>query len=120
MFGSGTYIKVIKLGRTENPICRTPSVEEYTEGVAQPGISVPVDYEVTGDLIFPIQEGDRLSIARDTRNGKPCTGTLQTSAIQKVEELNEITLMIETHNSVYHVTQMLRPVRSESGESQLN
>ena len=60
------------------------------------GKSLPVEYEIEGELVCPIQVGKCVRVARDKRNGVPATGAFITSPVVEVS-----TYGFRTKNSVY-------------------
>ena len=60
------------------------------------GKSLPVEYEIEGELAFPIKVGQCVRVARDRRNGVPATGMFITSPVVEVS-----THGFRTKNSVY-------------------
>ena len=71
---------------------------DHVDGQEQPaGFSLPLDYEIEGDLIGTIAVGLPVLVARDTRNGVKMSGQFMTSVVTEVTE-NQF----RTQNSVYN------------------
>ena len=56
--------------------------------------------ELTGHLCLPLRVGDRAWISCKT-------GLLTTSAVQTIWEVSETSIVFETGNSIYHVTNLV-------------
>jgi hypothetical protein len=110
----GSKVRVQKIAAADNPAFKTPSWEEHVPGAPNEGESLPSGYTVTGTLKSYVEEGNRLVVLRDTRNGEEISGVMQTSEIQCVEE-KQGTLCIETQNSVYCVSPLVEPTDFASG-----
>lgn len=71
--------------------------DDHIDGHAQPeGFSLPLDYEIEGDLIGAIAVGSPVRVNRDTRNGVKTTGVFVTSTVTEVTDTT-----FRTRNSVY-------------------
>ncbi len=60
------------------------------------GLSLPVEYEIEGELASPIKVGESVLVYRDRRNGQKADGIFQTSKVLEVSPEGFRTL-----NSVY-------------------
>jgi hypothetical protein len=60
------------------------------------GMSLPVEYEIEGELSAPITVGESVLVFRDRRNGKKDGGIFQTSKVLEVSPEG-----FRTRNSVY-------------------
>jgi hypothetical protein len=100
-------VKLQKIDVAQDPQAKTPEWDDYVAGRLNRGVSLPVDYTVTGRLVREIEEGSPCVIMRHTRNGKSISGVLQTSPVQSVDE-NEEGYVVKTQNSIYHVTVLSR------------
>jgi hypothetical protein len=60
------------------------------------GLSLPVEYEIEGELSAPIEVGKSVLVFRDRRNGKPVDGIFQTTTVLEVSPEG-----FRTRNSVY-------------------
>jgi len=87
-----------KLKPVENAECPTADATLYIPGAlnANGTVSPPVDYEVEGDILYPIEIGKPVIMDRQIRNGVVARGIFQTSKIVKIEEN-----LLYTCNSVY-------------------
>ena len=94
---------VEKIDVADDPNARTPDWENYDEGEANPGESVPVEYTAKGTLDSKIEEGRSIVLFRSERNGTRTPGVLTTSAVQSVEDHGDF-VIAETRNSIYKVT----------------
>lgn len=89
-------IKIKKIG--VNPgVAPARAIVDHVPGVVQvDGMSLPVEYEIEGELSAPIEVGKSVLVFRDKRNGKKANGIFQTSEVLEVA-LNGF----RTRNSVY-------------------
>lgn len=103
MLHKGDQIRVRKVSASANPQVRTPSKEEHVPGEAAPITSLPVDYEMEGELLADLSIGKGLYMFRTKRNGIERPGITETSMIidMRLEELSD--LVLETENSIYTV-----------------
>jgi hypothetical protein len=60
------------------------------------GLSLPVEYEIEGELAGPIKVGESVLVFRDRRNGQKADGIFQTSKVLEVSPEG-----FRTRNSVY-------------------
>lgn len=60
------------------------------------GMSLPVEYEIEGELAAPIEVGKSVLVFRDRRNGKKADGIFQTTKVLEVTPEG-----FRTRNSVY-------------------
>ncbi|XHR27227.1 MAG: hypothetical protein ACFUZC_14900 [Chthoniobacteraceae bacterium] len=98
-------VRVTKLAAAPNAIVETAEWREYKLGEAN-AKSLPVDYELTGELLAPPRIGEGLMVFRETRNGVRAEGLFTTSPIVEGEKCGEA-LRLVTGNSVY----LLEPER---------
>lgn len=96
-------VKVQKIDAADDPDAKTPDWEDYNEGGANPGQSIPVEYTAKGTLDSEIEEGRSIVVFRSERNGTRAAGVLTTSAVQSVEDHGDF-MIAETRNSIYKVT----------------
>lgn len=99
----GDYVSLKKLAAIDNAEFRTPEWSEYAPGENNFGVSVPVEYQVTGVLIWNLQPGSSVAVDRDSRNGVPSKGILQTSRLMSIEKVNQNKFFLETRNSRYEM-----------------
>ena len=60
------------------------------------GMSLPVEYEIEGELASPIEVGKSVLVYRDRRNGQRADGIFQTTKVLEVSPEG-----FRTRNSVY-------------------
>lgn len=89
-----------KLKSVENPYYPTADGATYIPGAlnANGQVSPPVDYEVEGNILYPIEIGKPVIMDRQKRNGVVARGIFQTSKVVKIEEN-----LLYTYNSVYEL-----------------
>lgn len=71
--------------------------ENHIAGIIQvDGLSLPVEYEIEGELAAPIKVGECVLVFKDKRNGKKCDGIFQSTTVLEVSPEG-----FRTRNSVY-------------------
>lgn len=85
-----------KVAIPDNPQYKTPTWEEFRNGYD----TLPLDYEIEGTLLFPIELGKSMQVLRTKKNGKKSDGFLTTSTVVDIANLNGEKL-IKTQNSIY-------------------
>jgi hypothetical protein len=60
------------------------------------GKSLPVEYEIEGELLWPIRPGESVFVLRDKRNGETVPGAFVSSPVTEVSSNG-----FRTKNSVY-------------------
>lgn len=111
MIKSGDFVSCIKLSFPEDAVYPTPTWEEYAvhvPGTYVENSTIPVNYCVTGELLYDIDLGSRVNIFRASRNGEKVDGWFQTSKVRSVTYLSEDELMVETNNSYYSIKKIER------------
>lgn len=98
-------IKVKKISEAALPRYRTANWDEYKCGEDNGEVSLPIEYELTGEPIEKPEEGKSFTVKRDTRNGVACLGFFMTSKIKNIREENGVKFL-ETENSVYSVEEV--------------
>lgn len=91
-------VRIKKLAAVDNPNYPTPRIDEYIPGENNGIISLPVEYEIKGEILNPPTIGFSLNILRNERNGVVCDGLMCTSKITKIEEGK-----FYTQNSIYEI-----------------
>jgi len=95
-------VKITKIREAESPKYRSAQWDEWKLGQGNPDTSLPVEYELEGEIIQEGVIGKSLIVARTKRNGVSALGMFATSTIQDITVYKNITV-IETMNSVYWV-----------------
>lgn len=116
----GQYIRLAKMGATENPKAPTPLWDDYEHGERNLGSSIPLSYWVEGYLVTDVEPGKCIVIDRKIRNGERIDGAFQTSLIASVTPVANGSLRLETQNSVYILSKAPDQQYSMSGESETN
>lgn len=96
------YVRITKISAEEKPYAPTPDMSDYKAGEQNSGVSLPVKYTLTGYLRNDVEVGERLVVARDTRNGVKMQGIFSTSPVQDIE-LFPGGMLFHTENSVYRL-----------------
>jgi hypothetical protein len=96
----GPKVRMSKIDIAENPSSPTPSAENYTPGLLNEGVSLPLEYTVEGYLEGPLEKGCSIDIDRRKRNGIEVRGFLHSSPIQEIQATLQGTL-VTTANSIY-------------------
>lgn len=115
-FQVGDYVRITKIGSTDEPYYPTPSWDEYDENKVACN-SVPNDYLVEGQLRSLLELEKPLLLYRENRNGIHVPGIFRTSYVKNVLEDGDFDIVFETMNSRYRMEKILPPTKSESGES---
>ena len=95
-------VKIRKLAPTDQPWLPTPAPEAYIAGVDNPGVSLPVAYEIEGELLRDVVIGESMSAFRRKRNGVEVPGLFVSTPVVSLEELTD-RAVVKTANSVYEV-----------------
>lgn len=94
-----------KISESENPNFRAADWELFKAGKENPGVSLPIDYELKGQLInFAL--GFPMEIKRSERNGIKIEGNFTSSEVVKIErgiQTNKDVWYVETKNSLYKI-----------------
>lgn len=93
-----THVILRKIAASRCP--EAPSAPPGSPDVAadDPTRSLPVDYELEGHLLAPLEVGGVIRLLRFRRNEVSALGLFESSAIVAVREP-----FVETRNSIYHV-----------------
>jgi hypothetical protein len=108
-------VLIRKLAATEAPMARTPSDDAYTPGTINPGLSLPVAYEIEGELLRDVVIGEVMTAFRRKRNGVETPGIFESTPVVSIER-GEDQSIVRTANSVYVVI----PLSPDAGESRFN
>lgn len=101
-----TRVRVKKIGQSKDPDCPTPDFDKYICGVDNGDVSLPIEYELTGSLVFDVREGYSMQVARDSRNGEKVLGSFSSSIVKKIRQKSETSYLVETANSQYLVEEI--------------
>ena len=93
-------IKLTKVSESANPDFKSAQWDHFICGVENPGVSLPIDYWIEGELLSEVTIGKPLTIARTTRNGIKNIGIFYSSVIQRITEISGKKI-ISTRNSIY-------------------
>lgn len=96
------HVKISKVGTEDNPVFPTSDMADYKAGEVNLGVSVPVNYTITGWLNSDVEIGASVIVKRDTRNGVAMSGVFNTSPVKKIEFFPG-GLLFHTENSVYQL-----------------
>ena len=88
--------KIIKLKSAQNPKTPSGSWDTYKIGSPYNGVSLPVDYEMIGDLLFEIEVGSPVIVRCVERNGTPCDSVFTSTPVIEITADG-----FRTANSVY-------------------
>lgn len=95
-------VMIRKFAAVENPVARTPAARDYFPEGLNPGVSVPVDHTIEGDLLHDVVIGEAMTAYRRRRNGVEMPGIFQSTPVVSIEE-EEGRSVVRTANSVYEV-----------------
>jgi hypothetical protein len=94
----GTLVRVVKLSACNDPLSPSSSWEDWKIGELNDG-SLPVDYELQGSLIEPMEAGKSILVLRTHRNGVRADGLFQSTPVREFKNGAAITL-----NSIYLIS----------------
>ena len=94
------HVRIRKVAEAPNARCKAAPWADHVPGaVNHHGKSLPLGYELEGELTQPLVVGGPLVVRRTHRNGVEFRGVFTTSPIAAIE-----TNQVWTQNSVYLVT----------------
>ena len=93
-------IKLRKISESALPVCRAANWDNFIAGEDNGDVSLPIEYELTGNIVSDVNVGQHLVIDRKTRNGVDCSGYFRSTTIKKITKQDNLKV-IETENSVY-------------------
>lgn len=99
-------VKVKKISESAVPNFKSGNWNDYKLGEDNPDVSLPIDYEIEGEMMGEIKPMNSLMIARTKRNGVVATGIFCSSLIDKVTQVGANSILAETQNSVYLVEEI--------------
>lgn len=92
-------IRIKKISQADDALCLAADKTEHvpgSEGI--PGKSLPVEYEIEGYLVRPIEVGRGIEVDRQKRNGIIAMGSFTTSPVKSIHDN-----LIRTGNSIYQI-----------------
>src|SRR5882672_9184799 len=100
------HVSLRKLSEAPNARCKSALWREFTPGAEGDGReSLPVAYELEGELLAPITLGCPMRIFRTKRNGVEVDGMFTSSPVQAMDAG-----WVRTENSLYRVRAIVPPV----------
>jgi len=97
----GSFVRILKVSASKSPVIESATIDRYLVG-AENTKSLPVDYEMKGFLLAPIQVDDRIVLLRVQRNGVNAVGIFNSTTICDVCDDSTV----ETFNSIYQITRV--------------
>jgi hypothetical protein len=98
LWPAGTAVRMVKLAAVDDPQHQTCSWDKWKPGQQNDG-SPPVDYELRGHLIAPLEIGKPIIVARTHRNGVQVLGTFVSTPVREFKNGAAITM-----NSIYFIS----------------
>jgi hypothetical protein len=95
---AGTLVRITKRSESAWPSVRAGEWGSYIPGAWTQSTSLPVDYEIIGFLLDPIEQGKSVRVLRIARNGEEILGIYQSTTVIEVRSDG-----YGTRNSVYCV-----------------
>jgi len=95
LWPAGTAVRMVKLAAVDDPQHQTCSWDKWKPGQQNDG-SPPVDYELRGHLIAPLEIGKPIIVARTHRNGVQVLGTFVSTPVREFKSGAAVTM-----NSIY-------------------
>lgn len=102
---AGQKVRMRKVGEAKDAAFPTPMQSEYVPGADNGPVSLPLDYEIVGDLCTDIEVGKRIVVLRTHRNGVVVPGSLVSSAVTDIQPSakKDGKMLVTTKNSMYIV-----------------
>lgn len=98
-------VRITKLSECENPKYKSAAWDGYALGIDNGDVSLPIEYQIEGELLSEIKEGRGIKVERTSRNGIQSFGYFTSSAVSEVTEKDGGKL-VKTGNSVYFVEEI--------------
>lgn len=98
LWPAGTAVRIVKLAAVEDAQYQTCSWQNWKAGELNDG-SPPVDYELRGHLIEPLEIGKPIIVARTHRNHVQAQGVFASSPVREFKNGAAITM-----NSIYFIS----------------
>lgn len=95
-------VKVTKINESASPDFKSAKWEKFVPGKDNGDVSLPLDYEIKGHLVYPVRVGDTIFVKRIERNGVKSDGVFVSSVVKEIKEGKKHTL-VSTRNSIYIV-----------------
>ncbi len=100
-------VLIRKLGEVADPHYPSGNPKTYWTGRPTPGqFSVPIQTEIEGTLMFPIEVGGIMALYACKRNGESFTGTFRSSIVTAIILQYDGSKHVHTGNSIYHVKEL--------------
>ncbi len=97
-------VLIRKLGETADPHYPSGNPKTNWTGQRIPGqFSVPIQTEIEGELLFPIEVGAIICAVCCKRNGESFTGAFRSSIVTAILLQYDGSKHVHTGNSIYHV-----------------
>ena len=96
----GVIVIVEKLDKSKNPVLEPSEWESWKPG-GKNVHSLPINYQMGGVLLEPVEAGGRILLLRTWRNGVTSLGLFTSSPIMQVNGN-----LVETFNSIYRITEI--------------
>lgn len=96
------YVTICKIKTTSDPKFPAADPDDFEYGQNNHGVSLPVEYTITGGLIGEVKIGSSVRVARDSRNGVFMSGLFVTSRVVNIRP-NSNGMTFNTENSVYQL-----------------
>jgi len=100
---AGTNVLIRKLSACKNPVTEPSSWTDWVPGGSNNCASLPVDYELRGILLEPVNVGGKIHAFRTWRNGVEADGFFASTTIVRILSGSKV----ETFNSIYLVTKIV-------------
>lgn len=93
-------VKLTKIKESADPLYSAAKWADWKFGDENPGVSIPIDYELTGELLRIPKIDEPIIISRESRNGVAVSGFFRSSRVKSIAKKNKFDI-IETENSIY-------------------
>jgi len=98
LWTAGTAVRIVKLAAVDDPQHQTCAWKDWKPGQHNEG-SPPVDYELRGCLIEPLEIGKPILVARTHRNNVQVLGAFISTPVRQFKNGAAITM-----NSIYFIS----------------
>jgi hypothetical protein len=107
----GAAVTVTKLAKSKYPVSEPGNWENWNHG-GENADSLPVDYQMRGYLLKPVEVGGLIVLFRLWRNGVTSDGIFTSSPIMSVKGD-----LVETFNSIYRIADFRETLSEEVAKS---